>query len=60
MNTLQSTTSAANLSTFGPGGFSIKIAAVGYYEVPFEFVRGAIQGIWSAATGEGACVTELF
>ncbi|BAY77958.1 hypothetical protein NIES25_44280 [Nostoc linckia NIES-25] len=44
--------SAASLSDF-----AVKIAAGGYYELPFNYT-GVISGIWSAANGN-ALVREL-
>ena len=37
--------------------FAVKIAAGGYYEMPFDYT-GVISGIWSAANGN-AFVREL-
>jgi CMP-2-keto-3-deoxyoctulosonic acid synthetase len=38
--------------------FSIKMAANSYYEVPFGY-NGAVTGIWVAADGGAALVTEI-
>lgn len=37
--------------------FTMKVAAGGYYEVPFGYT-GAVRGIWASATGN-ARITEL-
>jgi len=44
-------------ATASTSSFSVKIAAGGYYEVPFNYT-GAIDGIWDSATGN-ARITEL-
>jgi hypothetical protein len=38
--------------------YSVKIAPMGYYEVPWPIYTGQINGIWDAATG-AARITEL-
>ena len=38
--------------------FTIKLEAGGYYELPAPVYDGAVQGIWSAATG-AARLTEV-
>jgi len=47
--------SGANASTTN---FSVKVAAGGYYEVPFNYT-GAIDGVWGAAGSGNARVTEF-
>ena len=40
----------ASAATAASGGHKIALGPTGYYEVPFNYT-GAVQGIWSAATG---------
>lgn len=44
-------------ATASATSFTVKIAAAGYYEVPFNYT-GIIDGIWDSATGS-ARITEL-
>ena len=44
-------------SSVSTSSFTLKMAASGYYEVPFNYT-GGIYGIWSSATGK-AYMTEL-
>lgn len=44
-------------STASTSSFTVKVAAGGYYELPFGYT-GTIDGIWSAANGS-ARVTEF-
>lgn len=44
-------------ATASATAFVVKIAAGGYYEVPFGYI-GAISGIWDVATGS-ARICEL-
>jgi hypothetical protein len=45
-------------ATASTSSFTVKIAAAGYWEMPWPVYTGAIDGIWGSATG-AARITEL-
>lgn len=48
----------AGTASASPGGYTLPMNSGGYLELPFAF-GGAVSGIWSAADGGAAIITEV-